>query len=192
MTMIDTSLDELLQRAQAGDGRAFGEIVQRFQGTVYAIALGRLRDPHDAAELAQDVFVHAQAKLAQLRDPACFAGWLRQITVRRAINRQVRGKRFAQAEPEAIQQTADHGVGPLDSLLAQEARHELWEGLAELKPLDRETLVAFYIQGRSLRQMSREFATPVGTIKRRLHVARNRLKDVLETRGERELTAVGA
>ena len=191
--MIDhLTLDELLDRARSGDNVAFGEIVQRFQGTVYAIALGRLRDPHDAAELAQDVFVHAQAKLGQLRDPACFAGWLRQITVRRAINRQVRGKRFAQAEPEAIQQTPDVGAGPLETLLAQEARHELWEGLAELKPLDRETLVAFYIQGRSLRQMSREFATPVGTIKRRLHVARNRLKDVLETRGERELTAVGA
>jgi RNA polymerase sigma-70 factor (ECF subfamily) len=191
--MIDhLTLDELLERARTGDNVAFGEIVQRFQGTVYAIALGRLRDPHDAAELAQDVFVHAQAKLGQLRDTACFAGWLRQITVRRAINRQVRGKRFAQAEPEAIQQTADVGAGPLEILLAQEARHELWEGLAELKPLDRETLVAFYIRGRSLRQMSRDFATPVGTIKRRLHVARNRLRDVLETRTDGELTAVGA
>ena len=190
--IAELALDELLERARTGDNVAFGEIVQRFQGTVYAIALGRLRDPHDAAELAQDVFVHAQAKLAQLRDPACFAGWLRQITVRRAINRQVRGKRFAQAEPEAIQQTADVGAGPLETLLAQEARHELWEGLAELKPLDRETLVAFYIRGRSLVQMSRDFATPVGTIKRRLHVARNRLRDVLETRADQELTAVGA
>jgi RNA polymerase sigma-70 factor (ECF subfamily) len=185
--MTELTLEILLQRVQTGDVWAFGQIVERFQGTVYAIALGRLRDPHDAAELTQDVFVHAQAKLGQLRDPACFAGWLRQITVRRAINRQVRGKRFAQAEPEAIQQTPDRGAGPLDSLLAQEARHELLEGLQELKPLDRETLVAFYLRGRSLRQMSRDFATPVGTIKRRLHVARNRLRDVLELRADREL-----
>ncbi|MGL6094559.1 MAG: hypothetical protein ACRC7O_02005, partial [Fimbriiglobus sp.] len=40
---------------------------------------------------------------------------------------------------------------------------------------------AFYLRGRSLKQMSREFDAPVGTIKRRLHVARQRLKDVLET-----------
>jgi RNA polymerase sigma-70 factor, ECF subfamily len=40
--------------------------------------------------------------------------------------------------------------------------------------------VAFYIRGRSLKQMSREFETPVGTIKRRLHVARNRLRRQLE------------
>jgi RNA polymerase sigma-70 factor, ECF subfamily len=53
--------------------------------------------------------------------------------------------------------------------------------------------VAFYIHGRSLKQMSREFETPVGTIKRRLHVARNRLRQQLETgpaRHERELACV--
>ena len=49
-----------------------------------------------------------------------------------------------------------------------------------MKELDRLTLEAFYLHGRSLKQMSREFETPVGTIKRRLHVARQRLKDVLE------------
>src|SRR3989442_1331682 len=54
-------------------------------------------------------------------------------------------------------------------------------GLVErLKAVDRATLVAFYLRGRSLKQMSREFETPIGTIKRRLHVARNRLKRALE------------
>ena len=46
--------------------------------------------------------------------------------------------------------------------------------------MDRATLVAFYLRGRSLKQMSREFETPIGTIKRRLHVARNRLKRQME------------
>ena len=50
----------------------------------------------------------------------------------------------------------------------------------QLKALDRATLVAFYIRGHSLKQMSRDFETPVGTIKRRLHVARSRLKKALE------------
>ena len=193
--MIEITLDELLERARDGDVAAFGTIVERFQGTVYAVALSRLRDAHEAAELAQEVFLHAQAKLAQIRDLACFPGWLRQITVRMAINRQVRGHRFAQGEPDAIQQTADHGAGPLDQLLAQEARHALWKGLDELKPLDRDTLVAFYIRGQSLQQMSRAFATPVGTIKRRLHVARNRLRDVLEPKADlrdRACAGVGA
>jgi RNA polymerase sigma-70 factor (ECF subfamily) len=57
----------------------------------------------------------------------------------------------------------------------------LKEALQELKPLDRETLEAFYIRGRSLKQIAKEFAVPTGTVKRRLHVARQRLKDGLET-----------
>ena len=61
-------------------------------------------------------------------------------------------------------------------MIRGETRTEIWKGLDRLKPLDRDTLVAFYIKGRSLKQMSREFETPVGTIKRRLHVARNRLR----------------
>ena len=65
-------------------------------------------------------------------------------------------------------------------MIRSEDRAEIWQGLDRLKPLDRDTLVAFYIKGRSLKQMSREFATPVGTIKRRLHVARNRLRNAME------------
>ncbi len=188
--MIMDSLDSLLVRAQAGDVAAFGAVVEQFQSTVYAIAVSRLRDCHEAAELAQDVFIHAQAKLGQLRDLACFPGWLRQITVRMAINRQTRSKRLTSREPDLLQQAPDHGAGPLDQLMAAETRGEIWQGLDALKPLDRDTLVAFYIRGQSLRQMSRAFETPVGTIKRRLHVARNRLKDVLEKRADE--TLVGA
>jgi len=188
--MIMIPLDDLLTRAQRGDGEAFGAIVEQFQSTVYAIAMSRLRDTHEATELAQDVFIHAQAKLGQLRELACFAGWLRQMTVRMALNRLTRSKRLTSREPDLLQQTADRNAGPLDQLMAAETRGELWEGLDELKPLDRDTLVAFYIRGQSLLQMSRSFETPVGTIKRRLHVARNRLKDVLEKRAEGSL--VGA
>ena len=53
------------------------------------------------------------------------------------------------------------------------------ECLGHLRDLDRRTLVAFYFEGRSLQEMSAEFDSPVGTIKRRLHTARNRLRDKL-------------
>ena len=59
-------------------------------------------------------------------------------------------------------------------------QHDAAYWLERLKAVDRATLVAFYIRGQSLKQMSRDFETPVGTIKRRLHVARNRLKKQME------------
>ncbi|MBY0527995.1 MAG: sigma-70 family RNA polymerase sigma factor [Gemmataceae bacterium] len=173
-------ITDLVHRAQAGDKSAYGELAQRFQPTVYAVALARLRNPAEAQELAQEVFVHVMTKLDQLRDAQCFAGWLRQITVRMAINRLTRRAPVHGAEPEVMEGVAARDNGPLDEMVRREQRTELWDGLRKLKPLDRETLEAFYIHGRSLKQMSREFETPVGTIKRRLHVARNRLKSELE------------
>src|SRR5947209_4730817 len=170
----------LIERARGGDRAAFGELVERFQPAVYAVALARLRDANEAVELTQEVFIHAMSKLDQLRDPHCFVGWLRQITVRMAINRVSRKAPVRGAAPDVLQNAPDQGDGPLGEMIRAEARAEIWDGLDRLKPVDRATLVAFYIRGHSLKQMSREFETPVGTIKRRLHVARNRLKKQME------------
>jgi RNA polymerase sigma-70 factor (ECF subfamily) len=175
----------LIERARGGDRAAFGELVERFQPAVYAVALARLRDVHEAVELTQEVFIHAMTKLPQLRDPHCFVGWLRQITVRMAINRVTRKAPVQGAEPEVLQNAPARADGPLEEMIRAEARAEIWDGLEQLKDVDRATLVAFYIRGRSLVQMSREFETPVGTIKRRLHVARNRLKKALENQAGR-------
>jgi RNA polymerase sigma-70 factor (ECF subfamily) len=171
---------QLVLRAREGDRVAFGELAERFQPTVYALSLARLRNPAEAQELAQEVFLHAMRKLPQLRDAECFAGWLRQITVRMAINRLTRRGPLFKVESEVLENAEAAGVGPLDTIMKAEAAAELHKGLARLKPTDRATLEAFYLRGRSLKQMSREFETPVGTIKRRLHVARNRLKNQLE------------
>ena len=119
-------------------------------------------------------------KLEQLRDEHCFVGWLRQITVRMALNRLTRRGPVHGTDPEVLQNTVAVEQSPLDDLVRAEQRAELHRGLERLKALDRATLEAFYLQGRSLKQMSRQFETPVGTIKRRLHVARNRLRKQLE------------
>ncbi len=178
--MTWNEITELVLKAQQGDRAAYGELVERFQPTVYAVALARLRNPAEAQELAQEVFLHGMKKLAQLRDVQCFAGWLRQITVRMAINRLTRRGPLHKVESEALDHAPAAGASPLETLVKAEQAAELYKGLDRLKPVDRATLVAFYIRGRSLKQMSREFETPVGTIKRRLHVARNRLKKQME------------
>ncbi|MEM6655631.1 MAG: sigma factor-like helix-turn-helix DNA-binding protein, partial [Planctomycetota bacterium] len=70
---------------------------------------------------------------------------------------------------------------PLDSALAGERAVQVRVGLGRLRDLDRTTLEAFYVRGESLAEMSVAFEAPVGTIKRRLHVARKRLAAELET-----------
>ena len=70
---------------------------------------------------------------------------------------------------------------PLESVLEIERESQLRAGLSRLRELDRETLVAFYVKGQSLLEMSDEFEAPLGTIKRRLHVARKRLAKEVES-----------
>jgi len=178
--MTWNEITSLVEKAQTGDREAYGQLVERFQPTVYAVALARLRNPTEAQELTQEVFLHGMKKLPQLREAAAFAGWLRQITVRMAINRLTRRGPLQKVESEVLESAEASGANPLDTLIQSEQASELYRALEQLKPVDRATLVAFYIRGRTLKQMSREFETPIGTIKRRLHVARNRLKKVMD------------
>lgn len=175
-----TEITILVERAKVGDREAYGELVTRFQGSVYAMALGRVRDPLEAQELAQDVFVHAMKKLPQLRDARCFAGWLRRITARMAINRLTRKGPLFGADPEVLEGVVGYERSPEEQLEAGEAVGQLRAALAKLKPLDRKTLEAFYLRGLSLLEMAEKFDVPTGTVKRRLHVARLRLRAVLE------------
>lgn len=180
-----TSLEFLVEAAQAGDRDAFGELATRFEPMVYAIALRRLGNHSEAQELCQEVLVKAMQKIEQLKAPAAFGGWLRSITVRMAINRLVRRAPTVATEPHALDATWVESSTPLDAVLANERATQVRGGLARLRELDRDTLVAFYVRGESLSQMSASFAAPIGTIKRRLHVARKRLAKEVE-----ELVAV--
>ena len=140
----------------------------------------RLGDFAEAEELCQEVFVQAMLKIEQLREPACFAAWLRSITHRMAINRAVRRGPDIPTEPEALAAACVELATPLDAALTGERNSQLRAGLARLRELDRDTLEAFYVKGQSLLEMSDAFDAPVGTIKRRLHVARKRLAKEVE------------
>lgn len=185
MTLIQNDEERLqtlrlVRAAQSGDRSAFGELFQRFERHVFAVALRRLNDHAEAEELCQEVFIQAMLKLPQLREPECFAGWLRSITHRMAINRIVRRAPDVATESTVLEETSVETETPLSAVLAGERNEQLRAGLARLRELDRRTLIAFYVHGHSLNEMSDEFDAPLGTIKRRLHVARKRLAQEVE------------
>ena len=175
-----TELAGLVRRAQTGDREALGRLAEQFQRTVYSIGLRRLGNPSEALELTQEVFLHVMRRIDQLREPERFAGWLRQVAVRMAINRATRRTPPPSVETGVLEGAAGLRDDPLDELITRERARRLYEGLARLKSLDRDTLVAFYIQGQSLVEMAERLDAPLGTIKRRLHTARKRLKAELE------------
>jgi RNA polymerase sigma-70 factor (ECF subfamily) len=166
---------ELVQSAQSGDRDAMDQLYCRFQQHVLSIAYKRLGNWDEAQELSQDVFIQAFRRIHQLQTPEAFGGWLRQIVHRMAINRLTRRPKPASVDQEILEATVADADEPIEAVLSSERARQVHLGLDRLGELDRQTLVAFYLDGQSLNQMSRSFDAPVGTIKRRLHVARKRL-----------------
>lgn len=175
-------IERLVRLAQNGDREAFGELIERFQGSVLAIARRRHRDPEEAQELVQEVFLHAMRKIRQLREPACFGAWLHKITVRVSINRATRRPPLATAENDVLECRGKATRTPLEDLVHREGRELVRSAVGRLRSIDRDALEAFYLRGMTLVEIAEEFDVPVGTVKRRLHVARNRLEASL--RGE--------
>ena len=174
------TLTDLVAAAQTGDRDALGRLLARYEPTILAYCLRQTRNMNDAQELAQDVFIQVLRKIRQLRTPECFAGWVRSIARRLAINRAVRRWPVRLAEQETLAAASVHERTPLDDALATERSAELRTGLGRLRELDRRTLEAFYVEGRSLHEMCDQFHAPLGTIKRRLHTARKRLAEEVE------------
>jgi RNA polymerase sigma-70 factor (ECF subfamily) len=180
--MMTEMLDvvSLVTSAQHGDRDAFGALYLQFRPTVYAIAFARLRDADQAQEFAQEVLLRAFEKLNQLRQPAAFPGWLRQMALRMLINQVSRDDSLTLVADGVLTDKPAQTPTPVEELICRERAACVERGLGHLRPIDRDTLRAFYFDGQSLETIGQETDVPVGTVKKRLFVARQRLRRELE------------
>ncbi|MEC9002188.1 MAG: sigma-70 family RNA polymerase sigma factor [Planctomycetota bacterium] len=174
------TLAERVCAAQEGCRKAFGELFEQFYPSVYAVTLKYSRNRHTAEEISQDVFIQAMEKIRQLRQPECFGAWLRAIARRMTINQQTRKRSCLSLVPELLSDDLSETTLPSEAVLEKERAEVIQQGLDQLGVMDRNTLVAFYLRHQSLATMSDEFEAPLGTIKRRLHVARRRLANEID------------
>jgi RNA polymerase sigma-70 factor (ECF subfamily) len=126
--------------AQAGDRQAYGTLYERFSGYVYSILLAQLPRPI-AEDLVQDVFMIALERLASLREPAAFAGWIAAIARRRAID-TLRGPVVAHSDIDPAQQ-AHRAASPE----TQAAASQVLDVIRHLPEAYRETLILRLVQG---------------------------------------------
>jgi RNA polymerase sigma-70 factor (ECF subfamily) len=171
----------LVKQAQAGDRGAFGTLYERYSRYVKSISLRIVRDEGEAEEVCHDVFIQAIEKLEQLKNPACFGGWIGAIAYRKSLNYRVKRRPIPLSDSPILDPAERNSLMPADAVIQRERVDLMRVGLDQLKPLDRNTLVAFYLDGQTLVEMSEDFEAPVGTIKRRLHVARKRLAKTLDS-----------
>jgi len=166
---------ELFAVAMAGGPEAFAPVVERYQDAVFGIALTRLRNFHEAEDVAQEVFVTAFERLGGLKDPTRLGAWLRSVTIHHSIDRL---RRRDQATPvEAGQVRVANVECPQVELERQELRDQVMAAIGRLSKTQRETTALFYINGYSIADVAAIQEVPAGTIKCRLHDARAKLKE---------------
>ncbi len=168
---------ELLARARAGDGEAFGELVWRYQDTVHTLAL-RLVGADLAADVAQEAFLRAWRALPRFRGEAAFSTWLHRITVNTAWTLRRRDRRHPTQPLEG--DFEDTGPQPERAGELAEARAGLLRVIGTLNPGQRAVLVLRDIYGWSGAEVARELGITETAVKVRLHRARAKLRSRLE------------
>jgi RNA polymerase sigma-70 factor (ECF subfamily) len=146
---------------------AFAQLVEQTQHIVFGVALASLREVEDARDAAQDAFLTAWLRLGQLRDASLFPAWLRKIAMTRCLRSLRRRTRAGEiALPDAIE--ADSRRLDYESLLTA--------ALATLPASERDVTVLFYFLGYSQPQIGRLLRLKPGTVGKRLHSARLRIR----------------
>lgn len=180
------SEEALVARAKAGDGRAFGELVERYMRRAYYAALGFVGSPEDAMDLSQEAFVRAYRARGRLDPTRPFYAWLYQILRRLCFNfvrdRRTRRRRTEQASGWLVDQAADRHstMNPARALQREEDRKRILAALATLPEREREVLVLKEWEGLRYREIAELVGIPIGTVMSRLYSARRRLAAAVE------------
>jgi RNA polymerase sigma factor (sigma-70 family) len=167
-------LGEILVRCARGEESAAAELVRRFWPWAVDFAMALLGDAHLAEDATQAAFMTALSRLNDLREPTAFPGWFRQI-VRTQANRIARRRR-----ERAGVELPERASPPIsDEIANDERRRIVRDAIASLPRTTGEAATLHYLDGLDCREVARRLSVPTGTVKRRLHDAREKLRERL-------------
>ena len=180
----------VLERARAGDGAAFGDLIERYQGLAYSVAYRTLQDEAAAADAVQEGFIKAHRALGQFHGGS-FKSWLLRIVVNNCYD-LLRSTRYRSTEslddlPVEEDHAApliDHTESPQDYVERAELSDWIEVGIRSLPPDQRLALVLCDVHGYSYEEIAEITDQAMGTVKSRISRARSRLRDQLLRRPE--------
>lgn len=176
---------ECVTRAQRGEGKAFSELVARYQDRVYRFLLRLTRSQDDARDLTQDTFMRAYQSIDRWRPDALFRTWLFRIARNVAFDRLRRDKRVEFVELDEDADIPDTAAGP-EAALETTQRYRLLEAALERLPAEhREILLLREIEEMSYEDIADVLDLHIGTVKSRLARARAALLDKMQSRMEK-------
>ena len=173
--------EELIQRAQNGDREAFGVLLRSYQRRIYSLALHYTRNPMDAEDLSQEVWLKAYRSLPGFRGESGFYTWLRQITIRTLLNQQ-RTSFWLFGKKSSTRVSLDDVELPQyieadlhDRLLIEQVR----QVLDTLTPRERLIFLLKHQEGMTYEEIADSCGVSVGTIKKALFRTVTKLREQL-------------
>ena len=175
----ETIYEEMLVlKCQDGEEPAFNELFARWNPRLLRHALRLTGRPEAARDAIQESWIAIVRGIKKLRDPAMFQSWAYRIVgnkcadwVRKASRRRSLHDELVQEAKQVTDEKDESTNGEIDRLL---------EALKEMSAEDRALLALFYQESLGIAEIARCLGIPPGTVKSRLHHARNRLKESME------------
>ncbi|MFO7761460.1 MAG: RNA polymerase sigma factor [Thermodesulfobacteriota bacterium] len=177
---------ELVRSFRSGDIQAFNRLVLIYQNRIYNLALNYVKNPEEAKDLTQDIFVNVYLAIHSLREDNKFSAWLYRIAVNKCRNHYNRLNRRGfflnkslDDENTGIQLKGEKG--PELALEKEDLTNQVRTGINSLKKNERDILVLRDLQGLSYEEISTILKMPLGTVKSKLNRARAALKKQLKS-----------
>jgi len=179
--MSDSSADQtLVTRVQRGDKQAFDLLVLKYQHRILKLVGRYVRDPDDAADVAQEAFLKAYRALANFRGESAFYTWLYRIAINTAKNHLVAASRkplevdmeYGDGEPIDLEALQRDITTPEGLLLTGEIQATILAAMDELPEDLRAAISLRELEGLSYEEIAQVMECPIGTVRSRIFRAR--------------------
>jgi len=171
--------EAVLAGLRAGEASALEDCYRRFGSRVYRICRGMLRQPTDAEDATQEVFLKVLVRAHQFEERARFSTWLHRLTVNLCLNRiekeRLRVGPSIELGEGAGGELVDQALSPLEAAVRGEAGSRALTLLAQLPPDSRAVLVLRELEELTYAEIAQVLSVPVGTVMSRLARAREKV-----------------
>ena len=182
---IDNSkLTRMVEKAKRGNQKALDEVVNMISGYIYYYSLTILGDEEQAKDAVQDILLTMLKKIDSLEDPKAFLGWIKTVSSNHCKTKLTRSKDNISLD-DGTWELADCSdqICPSKAAETKEVCALVREAVTALPQLLRESVMMFYFNQMSVRQIADILEVNESTVKSRLYSARKTMKKYLEQYG---------
>ncbi len=181
---------EIVRRIQAGDVAAFDRLILKYRERVFGIIYNMTSNREDTADLTQDAFIKAFQSINRFGGQSSFFTWLYRIAVNSTLSHLRKGRlrsffsleRVDSEEPvsrEIIAALTDKSGAERDTFV-RELQEKLNDAMQKLSTKHRTVITLFEIDGLSHQEIAEVMNCSVGTVRSRLHYAKQLLQAELQ------------